>query len=246
VGIASIRRLSRPSGRIETQDASGSTGNPLSLDTSLRSYSAGAGFVLPQLFDKIPLAEYGIGSDIVHTLCPCKMPRRLRSLADILYRTFHVNGLLWMPLQDKRQVDLIARYARDSPGDTEITGCSLRVVVRSAIVAVLDGQDIGSTVGADMAGEKINLTDVRFPIMRDRVTLPPPLRFVIAPHLQDSLGHLHIWMGRGERELAPIQVSCPALRFLAAVLIQQTKGSAIAIAGQGSPRGSVPGIPPNL
>jgi len=34
-GIASIRRLSRPSGRIETQDASGSTDNPLGLDTVL-------------------------------------------------------------------------------------------------------------------------------------------------------------------------------------------------------------------
>jgi len=58
-GIASIRRLSRPSGRIETQDASGATGNPLGLDTSLgcaasaRSYSTGAGFVLPRLFEKI-------------------------------------------------------------------------------------------------------------------------------------------------------------------------------------------------
>ena len=38
VGIASIRRLSRPSGRIETQDASGSTDNPLGL---------------PRLFEKI-------------------------------------------------------------------------------------------------------------------------------------------------------------------------------------------------
>jgi putative inorganic carbon (HCO3(-)) transporter len=53
VGVASIRRLSRPSGRIETQDASGSTDNPLGLDTSLRSYSTGAGFVLPRLFEKI-------------------------------------------------------------------------------------------------------------------------------------------------------------------------------------------------
>ena len=56
MGIASIRRLSRPSGRIETQDASGSTDNPLGLNTShgcvasARSYSAGAGFVLPRLF----------------------------------------------------------------------------------------------------------------------------------------------------------------------------------------------------
>jgi len=79
MGIASIRRLSRPSGRIETQDVSGPTDNPLGLvslrqaqdkrqaqpkDTSLvsirlrllntsRSYSAGAGFVLPRLFEKI-------------------------------------------------------------------------------------------------------------------------------------------------------------------------------------------------
>ena len=53
MGIASIRRLSRPSGRIETQDASGSTDNPLGLNTSLRSYLAGAGFVLPRLFEKI-------------------------------------------------------------------------------------------------------------------------------------------------------------------------------------------------
>ena len=43
MGMASIRRLSavlslskgRPSGRIETQDASGSTDNPLGLDTVL-------------------------------------------------------------------------------------------------------------------------------------------------------------------------------------------------------------------
>ena len=55
-GTASIRRLSRPSGRIETQDASGATDNPLGLDTSLRSYSAGAGFVLPRPFEKIPMS----------------------------------------------------------------------------------------------------------------------------------------------------------------------------------------------
>ena len=42
MGIASIRRLSRPSDRSETQDASRSTDNPLGLDTSLRSYSTGA------------------------------------------------------------------------------------------------------------------------------------------------------------------------------------------------------------
>ncbi len=53
VAIASIRRLSRPSGRIETQDESGSTDNPLGLDTSLRSYSAGAGFALPRILGKM-------------------------------------------------------------------------------------------------------------------------------------------------------------------------------------------------
>ena len=57
MGIASIRRLSRPSGRIETQDASGSIDNPLGLDTSLRSCSAGAGFVLPRLFEKIRMED---------------------------------------------------------------------------------------------------------------------------------------------------------------------------------------------
>ena len=49
MGIASIRRLSRPSGRIETQDASGATDNPLGL---------------PRLFEKIqaqaPLAAVGV------------------------------------------------------------------------------------------------------------------------------------------------------------------------------------------
>jgi len=89
---------------------------------------------------------------------------------------------LWIPLQDKRQVDLIAR-AWDSPGDTETAGCPLRVVVGNAIIAVLDGQDIGSTIASNMAGEKINPTDVPLLIIRDRGALPPPLRFVITPHL---------------------------------------------------------------
>ncbi|MFQ5893999.1 MAG: hypothetical protein ACE5H5_06765, partial [Nitrospinota bacterium] len=35
VGIASLRRLSRPSGRIETKDASGSTDNPFEKITKL-------------------------------------------------------------------------------------------------------------------------------------------------------------------------------------------------------------------
>jgi len=95
-----------------------------------------------------------------------------------------VNALfLWMRPQDKRQVDVMAELAWESPGDTEMAGCPLRVVERSAIVAVLDGKDIDSTMGLDKAGEKINLTDVPFPIIRDRNAPPPPLRFVVAPHL---------------------------------------------------------------
>jgi hypothetical protein len=62
---------------------------------------------------------------------------------------------LWMHLGDKGQVDLMVEFAYESPGDTEIASCPLRVVgERSVIVAVLDGQDIGSTMGFDMAGEK--------------------------------------------------------------------------------------------
>jgi hypothetical protein len=88
-----------------------------------------------------------------------------------------------MHLEDKRQVDVIAS-AWDSPGDTETAGCTLRVVITgNAIVAVLDGQDIDSTVGSDQFGEKVNLIDGPLPIVRDRGAPPPPLRFVIAPHL---------------------------------------------------------------
>ena len=107
---------------------------------------------------------------------------------------FIVNALfLWMHLQDNRQVDVIADFAWVSPGDTETTGCSLRVTIRRAnvVVAVLDAQDIGTTIGFDMAGEKINLTDISLLIIRDRGALPPPFRFVVAPHLQDGLCHLH-------------------------------------------------------
>ena len=100
---------------------------------------------------------------------------------------------LWMTLQDNRQVDAIVEIPWESPGDTETTGCSLRVVIGSTnvVVAVLDAQDIGSTVGFDMAGEKINVADVSLLIVRDRGALPPPFRFVVAPHLQDGLYHLH-------------------------------------------------------
>ena len=107
---------------------------------------------------------------------------------------FIVNALfLWLHLQDKRQVDVIPKFAWGSPGDTETAGCPLRVTIGRAnvVVAVLDAQDIGSTVGFDMAGEKINLTDISLLIIRDRGALPPPFRFVVAPHLQDGLCHLH-------------------------------------------------------
>ena len=36
---------------------------------------------------------------------------------------------LWMRFQDKRQVDLVAKYAGESPGDAETTGHALRVVI---------------------------------------------------------------------------------------------------------------------
>jgi len=151
-----------------------------------------------------------------------------------------------MRLQDKRQVNPI-RFAWESPGDTETASCTLGVVIeRNAIVAVLNGQDIDSTIGSDQVGEKINLTDIPFPIIRDRDAAPPPLRFVIAPHLQDGLGRLHIRIGRGERELTPIQVSYPSPRFLVAILIPQTDGPTFAIAGQGLPIRRGPVIPPNL
>jgi len=144
----------------------------------------------------------------------------------------------------------MARCDWDSPGNTEIAGCTLRVVIaRNAIVAVLESQDIDSTIGPNQVGEKINLTYIPFLIIRDRGAPPPPLCFVIAPHLQDSLGHLHTRMGRGEREPTPIQVSYLAPRFLVAVetraLILQTNGPAFAIAGQEIPTGSIPVIPPN-
>jgi len=86
--------------------------------------------------------------------------------------------------QDKRQVDL-TRSTWESPGDTEIAGCTLRVTAigTNAIVAVLNGQDIDSTIGSDQAGEKIDLTNIPFLIVPDRSAPPPPLRFVIAPHL---------------------------------------------------------------
>jgi hypothetical protein len=157
------------------------------------------------------------------------------------------NTLSLRLLQDKRQVDLIVKCAGESPGDTEIASCTLRIVIaRNAIVAVLKGQDVDPTFGSNQVGEKINRPDIPFLIIRDRGAPPPPLCLVIAPHLQDGPRHLHIRIGRGECELAPIQVSCLAPRFLVAILIPQTNGPAFAIAGQDIPTGSVPVIPPHL
>ena len=131
-----------------------------------------------------------------------KPPAWLTQVA-FLHEKDVADGLfLWMRFQDERQVDLMARYAWESPGDTELAGCTLRVVIeRNAIVAVLDGQDIGSAFGSDQTGKKINLADISFPVILDGGTPPPspppPLRFVIAPHLQDSPVHLHTRKGRG-------------------------------------------------
>ena len=152
---------------------------------------------------------------------------------------------LWMRLQDKRQVDVMAELAWESPGDTELASCSLRVVIeRNVIVAVLDGQDVGSTVGFDVAGEKICRTDISLLIIRNRCALPPPFRFVVAPHLQDGLCHPPARFRRGEGKSAPMQVSYPAPSFLVAALVAQANG--VAIAGQGFPLGIVPELPPNL
>jgi hypothetical protein len=59
----------------------------------------------------------------------------------------------------------------------------LIIIMPQVVVAILDGQDVGSPVGFNMGREKVNLTDSPFPIVRDRGALPPPLRFVVAPHL---------------------------------------------------------------
>jgi len=141
----------------------------------------------------------------------------------------------------------MARYTWESPGNTEIAGYALRVVIeRNAIVAVLDSQDVDPTVGSDQVGEKMNLADIAFLIIRDNGTPPPPLCLVVAPHPQDGLGYLHTRMGRGrgEHELTPIQMSCPTQCFLVAIPIQQTNGAASV--GQGLPIESGPVIPPYL
>ena len=141
----------------------------------------------------------------------------------------------------------MAEFAWESPGDTETAGCPLRVVVaRNVIVAVLDGQDVGSTVGSDQVGEKINLADVSLLIIRDRVALPPPFRFVVAPHFQRGLCHQHAFFRRGEGKSTPMQVSSPASSFLVAIPVAQADGSAFAIAGQGGPSGIGPECPPNF
>jgi hypothetical protein len=110
---------------------------------------------------------------------------------------------LWLSLQDKRQVDGVARCVCDIPIYTETPGCPMRVTIfiiigTHVVVAVLDGQDVGSTTGLDMGGEKINLTDIPLAIVRDRGALPPPLRFVVAPHLQEGSCHPHTCSRGGE------------------------------------------------
>jgi hypothetical protein len=126
-----------------------------------------------------------------------------------------------------------------------MAGCSLWVVVRrNVVVAVLDGQDVGSTVRPDMAGKKVYLADVSLLIIRDRDALPPPFRFVVTPHLQDGSRHPHTCFRGGEGESAPMQVSRPAPGFLIAITVAQANGTAIA--GQGDPRGIAPERPPNL
>ena len=149
-------------------------------------------------------------------------------------------------LQDKRQIDPMARWNWDSPSNTERASRTLRVVIAgNVIVAVLEGQDIYSTVRFYQVGVKIDPTDIPFLIVRDRGAPPPPLRLVIAPHLQDSLGHLHTRIGRRKREPAPIQMSYPTPRFRVAILIPQTNGPALTIAGQDIPTGNVPVFPPD-
>ena len=111
--------------------------------------------------------------------------------------------LLWLHLQDKRQVDVMASFC-DIPIDTDTPGCPMRVTIivvigTHVVVAVLDGQDIGSTVGLDVGGEKIDLAETPLSIVRDRGALPPPLRFVVAPHFQSGSYHLPACSRRGER-----------------------------------------------
>ena len=139
---------------------------------------------------------------------------------------------LWPHLQDRRRIDGKVRCCR-SPRDTELAGCPVRVTitiifVTHAVVAILDGQDVSSPVGLNMGGEKVNLTYLPLPIVRDRGALPPPLRFVVAPHLQDGSCHLHARFRRGEDENLPMQVSRPVHSFLVAILIPQANSLAIA------------------
>jgi hypothetical protein len=41
------------------------------------------------------------------------------------------------------------------------------IIGTRVVVAVLDSQDIASALGADVVGEKVNLTDVRLPVIHD-------------------------------------------------------------------------------
>ena len=156
---------------------------------------------------------------------------------------------LWPHLPERRQIDRKARSC-GSPRDTETAGCPLgvtiiMVIVTHVVVAVLDGQDIGSTVGPDMVGVKVESGDARpLPIIRDRGALPPPLRFVVAPHLQDGSCHPHARSRRREGESLPMQVSRPVQSFVVVIFIPQTNSRAIA--RQGIPRVISPEPIPNL
>lgn len=82
----------------------------------------------------------------------------------------------------------------DNPGDTELPGCPMRVAVYvisvpPAIVAVLYGQDVGSTIVCDLSGgiKLYFLAYMSLLTIEDRGTLPPPFRNVVAPHFQVDL-----------------------------------------------------------
>lgn len=131
---------------------------------------------------------------------------------------------LWMHLQDKRQVDGVARFS-DIPTDAETAGCPMRVAISviigtHAVVAVLHGQVVGSTVGCDIVGEKGNGLLIPLPTIRDRDALPPPFGFVVAPHLHEGCCHLHACCRRREDDSTPVQVSCPIQGFHVAVFVQ--------------------------
>jgi hypothetical protein len=79
---------------------------------------------------------------------------------------------LWLFLQDNWLVDPKARFACGNPRDAEAARCPMRVAAfiiigTRVVVAVLDSQDIASALGLDVVREKVNLTDVRLPVIHD-------------------------------------------------------------------------------